>query len=348
MGPSARTLTSFGWNERVSDFPASGLVPGRVAQIDRSTVTVAVEAGLVRVRPVMPEVTTGDWVGLAPSGAPAIIAVAPRWSLLQRAPADGSSPPQLLAANVDVTLIAIGLDRDLNLRRLDRLLTIAWSSGSTPVVVITKADVDDDGPALAEAESAIAARAVGVEVAVTSVRSGRGLERLRELVPAGVTAVFLGESGAGKTSLVNAFADEDLQVGDVRDRDHKGRHTTSSRTLIPIAGGGVLLDTPGLRGVGLSGGEMTGLDAAFPDISALASGCRFRDCSHRTEPGCAVLLAERTDALASDRLGSFHKLEEELASAARRADPRRGRADERREGRVFKRFKEQQDRARGL
>jgi ribosome biogenesis GTPase / thiamine phosphate phosphatase len=262
--------------------------------------------------------------------------------------ADGSSAPQLLAANVDLTMVAIGLDRDLNLRRMHRLLTIAWSSGSTPVVVVTKADIaDEDGPMLAQAGSVIDREAAGVQIVVTSVRTGRGLDHLRELVPSGTTAVLVGESGAGKTSLVNALTGRRLEVGAVCDRDNKGHHTTRSRTLIPIPGGGVLLDTPGLRGVGLSGGEAAGLSTAFSDISALASQCRFRDCAHRTEPDCAVLSAVEIGALAADRLGSFHRLEDERASAARRADARRGRADARREGRAFKRLKEQQERLRG-
>ena len=349
MSASAPVLTSLGCNARVPDFHAYGLIAGRVTQIDRSSVTVTAETGLLRVPIVVPEVICGDWVGVSPSEPRVILQVAPRWSLLQRGSADGSSSPQLLAANVDVTMVAIGLDRDLNLRRMHRLLTIAWSSGSTPVVVVTKADiVDQDGPMLAQAESVIGRDAAGVQVVATSVRTGRGLDRLHELVPSGTTAVLVGESGAGKTSLVNALTGRRLQVGAVRDRDHKGHHTTRSRTLIPIPGGGVLLDTPGLRGVGLSGGEADALSAAFSDISALASQCHFRDCAHRTEPGCAVLSAVEIGTLGADRLRSFRKLEDERASAARRADARRGRADARREGRAFKRFKEQQDRLRGL
>jgi ribosome biogenesis GTPase / thiamine phosphate phosphatase len=349
VSASAPVLTSLGWNERVPDFQAHGLIAGRVSQIDRSSVTVTAERGLLRVPNVVPEVLCGDWVGVSPSEPRGIVQVAPRWSLLQRASADGSSSPQLLAANVDVTLVAIGLDHDLNLRRLHRLLTIAWSSGSTPVVVATKADlIDEDGPRLAQTEAVLGRDAAGVQVVVTSVRTGRGLDRLRELVPSGTTAVLVGPSGAGKTSLVNALTGRQLEVGAVRDRDHKGHHTTRSRTLIPIPGGGVLLDTPGLRGVGLSGGEADGLSAAFADISGLAPQCRFRDCTHRTEPGCAVLSAVELGALGADRLGSFHKLEAERASANRRADARRGRAETRREGRAFKRFKEQQDRLRGL
>lgn len=349
MSASSPVLTSLGYNPRVPDFRAHGLIAGRVTQVDRSSVTVTTETGLLRVPHVVPEVISGDWVGVSLSEPRAIVRVAPRWSLLQRASADGSSSSQLLAANVDVTMVAIGLDRDVNLRRMHRLLTVAWSSGSTPVVVVTKADIfEGAGPKLREIESVIGRDAAGVQVVVTSVRTGRGLDRLRELVPCGVTAVLLGESGAGKTSLANALTGRRLQVGAVRDRDHKGHHTTRSRTLIPIPGGGVLLDTPGLRGVGLSGEETHGLEATFSDISALASTCRFRDCSHRAEPDCAVLAAVEIGALGADRLGSFRKLEAEVASAARRADARLGRADARREGRSFKRFKDQQDRLRRL
>jgi ribosome biogenesis GTPase / thiamine phosphate phosphatase len=234
VSASAPVLTSLGWNERVPDFHAHGLIAGRVTRIDRSSVTVMAESGLLRVPDVVPEVTCGDWVGVSPSEPRVIAQVAPRWSLLQRGSADGSSSPQLFAANVDVTMVVIGLDRDLNLRRMHRLLTIAWSSGSTPVVVVTKADtVDPDGPALATTESVIGREATGVPIVVTSVRTGRGLDRLHELVPSGTTAVLVGESGAGKTSLVNALTARQLPVGAVRERDHKGHHTTRSRTLIP-------------------------------------------------------------------------------------------------------------------
>jgi ribosome biogenesis GTPase / thiamine phosphate phosphatase len=345
---SAPSLTSLGRNERVPDFHAHGLIAGRVTQIDRSSVTVTAETGLLRVPNVVPEVVCGDWVGVSPSEPRVILQVAPRWSLLQRASAGGSSSPQLLAANVDVTLVVIGLDHDLNLRRLHRLLTIAWSSGSSPVVIATKADVvEEDGPMLEQTEAMLGRDAAGAQVVVTSVRTGRGLDRLREFVPSGTTAVLLGQSGAGKTSLVNALTGRGLEVGGVREHDHKGRHTTRSLSLVPIPGGGVLLDTPGLRGVGLSAGEADGLSAAFSDISALALQCRFRDCAHRTEPGCAVLSAVEVGALGADRLESFHKLADERARATRRADARRGRADSRREGRAFKRFKEQQGRLRG-
>lgn len=279
MCASSPLLTSFGWNERVPDFSACGLVPGPVAQIDRSTVIVAVDTGFIRAAPVVPEVTTCDWVGVSPSELWAILEVAPRWSLLQRAPADGFTSPQLLAANVDVTMVAVGLDRGLNLRRLDQMLTIAWSSASTPWCRSPRltSQTTTDRCWLRPSWRSVVARLLSSSWP-TSVLAGRGLERLRALVPAGVTAVLLGESGAGETD---------------------------------------------------------GLVAAFPDIAAQAAACHFRDCSHRAEPGCAVLLAVETGVLASDRLGSFHRLERERASAARRADPRRGRADARVEVRGF-------------
>jgi ribosome biogenesis GTPase / thiamine phosphate phosphatase len=337
-------LHAYGYNDRVPPFGDDGLETGRVARVDRGWITVATEAGLVRVVADRHALTTGDWIGLRWSPAPSIEAVAPRWSLLERSAADRTSVSQPLAANVDVVLLTVGLDRGLNLRRLDRLLTLAWASGATPAVVLTKADLDSD---VAAAVAAVGRAAVGVEVIATSVEDGRGLAEVAALVPSGTTAVLLGESGAGKSSLVNRLAGARTEVGAVREVDHKGRHTTRARELIPVGDGGVLLDTPGIRGVGLAGGEAAGLERAFGDIVELAGGCRFRDCGHGAEPGCAVRAAVEDGTLGADRLAAYHSLAAEVARAAQRADRGAHRAQTRRAGRAHKQILDHQRRWRG-
>jgi ribosome biogenesis GTPase / thiamine phosphate phosphatase len=337
-------LVTYGHNDRVRPFATDGLELGRVARVDRASVTVVTASGPVRAAPGDQALTTGDWVGLRRSPVPAIVEVAPRWSLLERRTADRTSAAQPLAANVDLVLLTVGLDRGPNLRRLDRLLTLAWASGATPVVVLTKADV---APDVGGTEAIVAAGAMGVEVLATSVQDGRGLERLRALVGPGTTAVLLGESGAGKSSLVNALAAVEVEIGAVRGLDHKGRHTTRTRELIPLVEGGVLLDTPGIRGVGLAGRETEGLERTFAEIADLAQGCRYRDCGHRTEPGCAVRIAIEEGTLAPQRLSAYEQLTAEVTSAARRADRRTHRADTRLEGRARKRFLDEQRRWRG-
>jgi ribosome biogenesis GTPase / thiamine phosphate phosphatase len=227
---------------------------------------------------------------------------------------------------------------------LDRLLTLAWASGATPAVVLTKADLDSD---VAGALAAVGRAAAGVEVIATSVHDGRGLAEVGALVTSGITMVLLGESGAGKSSLVNRLADARIEVGAVREGDHKGRHTTRARELIPLGDGGVLLDTPGIRGVGLAGGEAAGLERAFVEIVELAAGCRFRDCGHGAEPGCAVRAAVEDGTFEAERLTAYHLLASEIASAARRADRGERRAQSRRAGRAHKQLLDHQRRWRG-
>lgn len=319
-------LVPYGWDGRVeaqfASFARPDHDPGRVGRVDRDRCTVRTATGALRAASdVLP--VTGDWVAIRLVPEPAVDVVLPRRSALER-------QGQLLAANVDVVLVVAALDRPLNLNRMERELVLAWDSGARPVVVLTKADSCPEAATLTET---VAARAVGVDVVLTSATSGEGIEVLLTHLRPNRTAVLLGPSGAGKSTLVNrmlAGSPGDEQVtAPVREGDHKGRHTTSSRHLVVVAGGGVLIDTPGLRSVGLTGAE-GGVALAFPDIEQIGASCRFRDCRHVGEPGCAVVEAVTAGLLDADRVASYRKLQGEMAESAkepwaRAADNQHGR-----------------------
>jgi len=232
----------------------------------------------------------------------------------------------VLAANLDHVVICVSLAAELDLGRLERFLSLAWESGAQPLVVLTKADtVADTTYLLADAEGA----APGVRVVVVSAATGAGLDVLAALLDGG-SAVLLGQSGAGKSTLTNALTGSEAQeVQAIRDADGKGRHTTTTRDLLPLPSGGVLIDTPGLRGIGLFDAE-SGLSQVFAEIERLAQDCRFHDCSHQSEPGCAVLAALAGGTLPHRRLESYRKLLRENAWIASRTDQRL-RAEMRRE-----------------
>jgi ribosome biogenesis GTPase len=243
--------------------------------------------------------------------------VLPRRTALARAGADGSSRGQLLAANVDTVLIAVSLDVPLRHTRTERLLSLAWESGARPVVALTKADMHPDPQA---ARDEVADVALGVEVLLTSAETGEGIDELRAVLEG--TIVLLGPSGVGKSMLGNRLLGADLlTTGAVRTGDGKGRHTTAWRELLPLPGGGVLLDTPGLRSIGLTGSD-EGLSQTFADLENLAAQCRFSDCEHRADPGCAVLAAVADGTLEERRLESYRKLQRETAWMASRTDAR--------------------------
>jgi ribosome biogenesis GTPase len=228
---------------------------------------------------------------------------------------------QVLAANVDLVVVVVAPGRDANPRRVERLLALAWESGGQPVVVLGRADLCPEwGTDVATELAGLAAVAPGVGVLALSCYTGEGVDEIAAMLAPGRTAVLLGSSGVGKSTLVNRLAGRDLlATGEVRD-DGKGRHTTSTRQLVVLAGGGLVIDTPGLRELGLwTGGA--GTAAAFDDVEALAAGCRFDDCRHRTEPGCAVLQALEDGRLPAERFAAWEKLQRELAWAERRADP---------------------------
>lgn len=333
------------WDAAFATHAADGFVPARVVAEHRGSYEVLVAAGAA---PLTARVTgrlrhaalgpgdfpvVGDWVatGLrADEGTASIHAVIPRRTRIQRrAPADHGAPMQILAANVDVVMIATSLNRDLNARRLERFLATAWESGGRPVVVLTKVDLATNPVEVAVAEAQLEELAVGVRVLATSAVTGDGLAAVRELLRPGTTIALLGSSGVGKSTLINALLGEQrLATSEVRD-DARGRHTTSGRQLVLLPEGGLLLDTPGIRELALWD-DGAGLAAAFSDVEMTAARCRFTDCTHERQPGCAIESAVERGELAADRVAGWHKLilEErhqalERDAVARRAERKR-------------------------
>lgn len=344
MHDSPDTLELLGFNDRFralfEPHAQEGLVPGRVMRADRGFVLVATADGPVRAEgaahlrreagAVADLPAAGDWVALRLPEAHEVAlveAVLPRASAFTRGDPGKSAAAQVLAANVDVVFILAPIVEAPNLRRIERELALAWDSGAVPVVVLSKADLsaDPEGALLA-----VEAVALGVDVRLTSARTGEGVSELLAYAEGHRTIAFIGPSGAGKSTLVNALLGEDRQATqEVRVADGKGRHTTVTRELIPLPNGGVLIDTPGLRALAMTDAT-EGIEAAFPDIAELAEACRFRDCTHGDEPGCAVCAAVETGALTPGRLESYHKLQKESRAAAIRADARLAQAEKRR------------------
>jgi ribosome biogenesis GTPase len=265
-------------------------------------------------------VVVGDWVILDRTGDPYwIVQRLERQRLLARRDPDRGI--QVLCANIDVLLVATALDRDLNERRLERYLMVAADAELPAILVLTKCDLSP------ELVSSVADEYRGrfQEVLAVSALRGEGLDAVRACVPRGVTAALLGSSGVGKTTLINALAGTTLDTGAIRDSDQRGRHTTTTRRLVPLPGGGWLVDNPGLRQVGPIGSSS--VSAVFADVEELTLGCRFRDCQHSTEPGCAILAAIESGALSAERYSAYQKLEREIAYESRRRDKDAARAE---------------------
>jgi ribosome biogenesis GTPase / thiamine phosphate phosphatase len=262
----------------------------------------------------------GDWVAaeLPPGdGTAAIHAVLPRRSQFARQAAGTAGGAQIVAANVDLVLLVSGLDADFNPRRIERYLALAWESGASPVIVLNKVDMC---PAPAERCTVVEGVAPGVPVYCVSARDGQGLAELRACLQPGTTAALLGSSGVGKSSLINAWLGTDrLRTSPVRADDSHGRHTTTHRELLLLPGGGVIIDTPGMRELQLLATDEA-LAATFSDVADLAAQCRFNDCRHEREPGCAIRAALACGDLDAARWASYCKLQRELAYAARRED----------------------------
>ena len=310
------SLMPFGWNERWADLlralPGEP-VPGRVVRHDGVALVVAGPDGIVTAplgSRVEPEPTVGDWIAMA-GGHP--VAVLERSSLLRRQSAM-TETQQALAANVDVVLLVCGLDRPVKAGRIQRGAALAADAGAQPVIVLTKAALATNVERVVDR---IGAAMPGLTVIVASVREGIGVEELRS-VARDNTVALIGESGAGKSSIVNALLDKEAAaVGAVRTGDAKGRHTTTTRFLHVLPGGGTLIDSPGIRSVGLWGDADSVADS-FADIAALGDGCRFADCGHDTEPDCAVKAAVDEGTLAAERLAAWRSLTQETEAVAAR------------------------------
>jgi ribosome biogenesis GTPase len=320
------------WQALFEPFSGEGLVPARVVRSDRGSALLATPAGIVRGQPsaglskaargsaAMP--ATGDWVAArADDGLDVALieAVLERASAITRGDPGNVADIQVLAANIDTVFVVHPIAEPPNLRRIERELSLAWDSGAVPVVVLTKADLSADAEAARQATESVAP---GVDVLVTNALAGESAELLLAYITRQRTAVLVGPSGAGKSTLINWLLGEQRQATrDVRVGDGRGRHTTVARELIQMPRGGVLIDTPGLRSLGLTGSE-DGIASVFPDIELLSESCRFRDCTHDHEPGCAVRDAVDSGALPPERLASYRKLLAEAQAVAARADGR--------------------------
>ncbi|MGP3685796.1 ribosome small subunit-dependent GTPase A [Streptomyces sp. IBSNAI002] len=326
------SLSDYGWDQaREHAFAAhraDGLIPARIVRAERGRCDAVTEGGVVRStipatldqRDPLAAPSTGDWAALHPATtdhAPVLHSVLQRRTTLVRSSTSRTSHGQVLAANVDTIVVTVSLAAPLKHGRTERMLALAWESGAVPVVALTKADQCADTQRAADEVSKLAP---GTDVLVTSAVTGQGLDTL--IAVSNGTIVMLGPSGAGKSTLGNQLLGEDrLGTGAVRDVDGKGRHTTTWRELLPLPGGKVILDTPGLRAIGLHDAQ-NGLEQTFAEFERLAQDCRFTDCSHEREPGCAVLAEITAGNVPQRRLDSYHRLLRENTYAASRTDAR--------------------------
>ncbi|MDQ0987841.1 ribosome biogenesis GTPase [Streptomyces sp. V2I9] len=345
---SSHPLAPYGWDEdwaaAFSPYAEQGLVPGRVVRVDRGRCDVVTADGTVRAdtafvvpRDPMRIVCTGDWVALDADGDPRFVrTLLPRRTAFVRSTSSQRSEGQVLATNIDHIVICVSLAVELDLGRVERFLALALSSSEgaallgdgtggayqpQPIVVLTKADLVPDAATLSHLVQDIEAIAPGVQVLPVSSTTGEGLDVFGAIVSGG-TSVLLGISGAGKSTLANTLLGSDvMEVRAARDVDGKGRHTTTTRNLLVLPQGGVLIDTPGLRGVGLYDAG-TGVGEVFSEIEELAADCRFHDCAHEAEPGCAVLGALEDGTLPERRLESYRKLLRENQRIVAKTDAR--------------------------
>jgi ribosome biogenesis GTPase len=334
----AERLEQLGWDERVAaafaPYAARGLEPARVALEHQHIYRLYTRDGecLARVRGRMRHQAeareafpaVGDWVAIDgnetgtesadPDREAAIEAVLPRHSRFSRKSAGDLTEEQVIAANIDVVFLVTGLDHDFNLRRIERYLVTAWDGGAQPVILLNKSDLAEDVTARVDEVLAIAS---GAPVHALSSKAGTGLEVFDAYLHLGITAAFLGSSGVGKSSLINALLGESRQrVREVREKDSRGRHTTTNRELLILPRGGLIIDTPGMREMQLWEGTLD----AFQDIQEIGTACHFRNCRHEQEPRCAVRVAAADGRLAPARLASYQKLQRELEHQMARQD----------------------------
>jgi ribosome biogenesis GTPase len=326
-------LSEIGWNDRFdslfSQVRTNTVTPARVVRVDRGSVcvqgevgaTVATVAGSLDPAGQAGAPAVGDWVALDRVEDSAVIrAILPRTGTLTRRRPGAADHGQAVAANIDIVFIVESVERGPNPRRIERAVALAWDAGAKPVVVLTKIDLADD------VDAAVARARDGApfeEILPLSAVEGLGVDELVGTIPPGSTAVLLGPSGVGKSTLANRLLGEDrFEVSGVREGDAKGRHTTTHRELVVLPSGGCLIDTPGVRELGLwlDPGSVA---PAFPEIDDAASGCRFRDCRHEGEPGCAVAAEVEAGRLDPARLESFHRLQREAENLEQRLDPSR-------------------------
>ena len=311
-------LAALGWDEgwvsALADLRDPALRPARVSRVDRGLYSVMTGGAVVRaVAERGVEIAVGDWVALGPGAAsgdrPRIVSVLPRRCVFRRAAGKSGTAQQTVAANIDTLLLCDALDGNLSLRHLERYLALAWQSGATPVVLITKSDAAP--PAMvADTVGAVKSVADGVSVVVVSATTGEGMSELAPYLVPGRTVALVGLSGAGKSTLVNLLAGADvLATGAVRS-DGKGRHTTSHRELVLLPGGGLLIDTPGMRALSVAGAG-DGVEQAFHDVEVLARGCDYANCAHGGEQGCEVQAAVSDGRLGRGRLEAWLRLRAE-------------------------------------
>jgi ribosome biogenesis GTPase len=331
---SVTDLSGLGWTAGLAAQLPAGCVPARVARVDRGRLSVLTEQGERRVVPgsslrgsELAGPAVGDWVALRGELA---VALLPRRSAFVRTVAGRTSAAQVVAANLDTVLVVDALTGDARLRRVERYLAVAWSSGATPVVVLTKADLCDD---VAAAVEAVREDALGVDVLPVSSVTGGGLADVRALLGPGRTAAMVGPSGVGKSSLANALAGRPVAgTREIRE-DGRGRHTTTARELHVLPGGGLLIDTPGMRELALYD-DADGVATAYADVEELTADCRFRDCGHHGEPGCGVAAAIDDGRLDPARFLAWRKLEAESRRQRLRVDAR-ARALQRQEAKAW-------------